>query len=101
MGTGARRRDLLPDPPTAAVAIQSGGVQPADLWTAADRDYPVRARRTARAATAGAVRSAMSSAALLRLESVTRRFGGLVAVREVSLAVAPGELVGLGGPHGR
>lgn len=31
----------------------------------------------------------------LRLESVTNRFGSLVAVRGLSLAVAPGEVYGL------
>jgi branched-chain amino acid transport system ATP-binding protein len=37
---------------------------------------------------------------LLRVERVTRRFGGLVAVHEVSLDVAPGQIVGLVGPNG-
>jgi branched-chain amino acid transport system ATP-binding protein len=36
----------------------------------------------------------------LRLESVTVRFGGVVAARDVSLAVAPGEIRGLIGPNG-
>ena len=39
-------------------------------------------------------------AALLRLESCTRRFGGLVANKDVSLAMEPGEIVGLIGPNG-
>ncbi len=37
---------------------------------------------------------------LLRLESVTKQFGGLTAVREVSFSMAEGEIVGLIGPNG-
>ena len=43
----------------------------------------------------------MSAAApLLTLERVTKRFGGLIAVREVSLQVRPGDLLGIIGPNG-
>jgi branched-chain amino acid transport system ATP-binding protein len=38
--------------------------------------------------------------ALLELENVTRRFGGIVALDEVSLSVAEGEIAGLIGPNG-
>ena len=38
--------------------------------------------------------------ALLELSSVTMRFGGLKAVNDLSLAVAPGQLYGLIGPNG-
>ena len=38
--------------------------------------------------------------ALLEVQQVTRRFGGLVANRDVSIAVERGELVGLIGPNG-
>jgi branched-chain amino acid transport system ATP-binding protein len=38
--------------------------------------------------------------ALLSLSNVTMRFGGLVAVNELSLAVEPGQLYGLIGPNG-
>jgi len=38
--------------------------------------------------------------ALLELEGVTRRFGGLNAVEGVSFSVAQGEIVGLIGPNG-
>jgi branched-chain amino acid transport system ATP-binding protein len=38
--------------------------------------------------------------ALLAVQGVSKRFGGLVAVADVSFDVAPGELVGLIGPNG-
>lgn len=38
--------------------------------------------------------------ALLKLEGVTKRFGGLTAVNRVSLEVAPGEALGIVGPNG-
>jgi branched-chain amino acid transport system ATP-binding protein len=40
------------------------------------------------------------TAPLLKIDRVTRRFGGLVAVREVSMEVFDGEVVGLVGPNG-
>lgn len=41
-----------------------------------------------------------SAAPLMRIEQVVRRFGGLVAVNQVSFDVHPGEIVGLIGPNG-
>jgi branched-chain amino acid transport system ATP-binding protein len=38
--------------------------------------------------------------ALLSVQNVTKRFGGIVAVDDVSLAVEAGEIVGLIGPNG-
>lgn len=38
--------------------------------------------------------------ALLEVNHVSQRFGGVVANKDVSLAVAPGEIVGLIGPNG-
>jgi branched-chain amino acid transport system ATP-binding protein len=38
--------------------------------------------------------------ALLAVEDVTRRFGGIVALDDVSLALEPGEIGGLIGPNG-
>ncbi|HQT78711.1 MAG TPA: ATP-binding cassette domain-containing protein, partial [Rhodopila sp.] len=37
---------------------------------------------------------------LLEVQGLTRRFGGLIAVNDVSLAVEPGEIRGLIGPNG-
>jgi branched-chain amino acid transport system ATP-binding protein len=44
--------------------------------------------------------SAAPGAPLLTLEGVTKRFGGLTAVREVSLQVRAGDLLGIIGPNG-
>jgi branched-chain amino acid transport system ATP-binding protein len=44
--------------------------------------------------------SAAAGPPLLALERVTKRFGGLTAVREVSLEVRPGDLLGIIGPNG-
>ncbi len=38
--------------------------------------------------------------AILELSHLTRRFGGIVAVNDVKLSFAPGEIVGLIGPNG-
>lgn len=37
---------------------------------------------------------------LLRVEGLSKSFGGLAAVRDLSFAVAPGEILGLIGPNG-
>ena len=42
----------------------------------------------------------MKPDALLQLEKVSIRFGGLTAVSELDLAIAPAELAGLIGPNG-
>lgn len=39
-------------------------------------------------------------AVLLKLENVTKRFGGLIAVNRVSLEIDRGELIGIVGPNG-
>ncbi|HSB71664.1 MAG TPA: branched-chain amino acid ABC transporter ATP-binding protein/permease [Candidatus Methylomirabilis sp.] len=68
----------------------------------------LRLRRTARPAPAPPVPAVgapaiirpASGKGLLELEGVTKRFGGLTAVEGVSLAVHPGEVVGMIGPNG-
>jgi branched-chain amino acid transport system ATP-binding protein len=42
----------------------------------------------------------MRALALLEVENVTKRFGGIVALDGVSFAAEPGEIVGLIGPNG-
>src|SRR5262245_61368488 len=42
----------------------------------------------------------MSVAALLEAAAITKHFGGLMALSEVSVAVRPGEIYGLIGPNG-
>jgi len=46
------------------------------------------------------VSATLPGSALLTLEGVTKRFGGLTAVREVSLQVRTGDLLGIIGPNG-
>lgn len=42
----------------------------------------------------------MTAAPMMKVDNVTRRFGGLTAVKNVSFAVEPGQLFGLIGPNG-
>jgi branched-chain amino acid transport system ATP-binding protein len=42
----------------------------------------------------------MPAVPLLEVENVTKRFGGIVALDDVSFAAEPGEIVGLIGPNG-
>lgn len=51
-------------------------------------------------ATTATVRTENSAGALLSVEDVTMRFGGLVAVDKVNFQVNEGEIVGLIGPNG-
>src|SRR5690606_18963035 len=72
----------------------------------------VAARRRARVrhhragAAGGARRSGVSGAGggaappIIEAEHLSRRFGDVVAVRDVSLSVAPGEIFGVLGPNG-
>ena len=51
-------------------------------------------------ATKGPADGAAGQAALMVVDHVSRNFGGLVAVRDFSLRLNPGELIGLIGPNG-
>ena len=42
----------------------------------------------------------MSTAPLLEVQGLTKRYGGVTANRDVTFRVAPGELVGVIGPNG-
>jgi branched-chain amino acid transport system ATP-binding protein len=44
--------------------------------------------------------SVVADEPLMRISDVTRRFGGLVALRDVSISLKAGEIVGLIGPNG-
>jgi ABC-type branched-subunit amino acid transport system ATPase component len=56
--------------------------------------------RSARTAAVTAPASATGGEPVLRARQVTRRFGGLVAVREVDLEIPPGAIISLIGPNG-
>ena len=42
----------------------------------------------------------MANGNLLEVEGLTKRFGGLVAVKDISFGIKPGEILGLIGPNG-
>jgi branched-chain amino acid transport system ATP-binding protein len=42
----------------------------------------------------------MSAQALLSVDAVSKRFGGITAVKDISFSVMPGEILGLIGPNG-
>ena len=47
-----------------------------------------------------AVPQTTSALPLMRIDGVTKRYGGLVALNDVSLDLTPGEIIGLIGPNG-
>jgi ABC-type branched-subunit amino acid transport system ATPase component len=49
---------------------------------------------------AGGMRGAGSVAPMLDVRNLRKRFGGLVAVKDISLQIKPGEILGLIGPNG-
>ena len=66
---------------------------------AADR-LPLRAVRVQPAGHGPRERLSSQPMALLEIRNVTRRFGGIVAIDDVSLDVQAGQIVGLIGPNG-
>ncbi|MFV0281918.1 MAG: ABC transporter permease subunit [Rhodoblastus sp.] len=61
--------------------------QPAPVWPKAGAGLPAR-------------KQPESGAPLLKIDGALRRFGGLIAVNDVSFEVRAGEIVGLIGPNG-
>src|SRR5262249_12400943 len=66
----------------------------------ADSDSDSRVREDAPPPARRRSRTVTQIKSLLRVDEVTCRFGGVIAVHAVSFAVAPGELFGLIGPNG-
>ena len=76
---------------------------PDGLWPALTKRIPLRAkRRVVRPELPPLAKRAVPAAGevLLEVDKATRRFGGLVAVNEMALAVRAGEIVALIGPNG-
>jgi len=76
-------------------------VAPAGVWPRLAALLPAKPRRRDGAATALTQRARNADAlTLLSVRNVTRRFGGLVAVNDVSFDVPAGQILALIGPNG-
>src|SRR5215218_9735118 len=73
----------------------SGAPEPSDVRATKEDGVLAEAARTARSKDAAA-----GGDAILRTDRATIKFGGLVAVNALDLAVRPGEIYGLIGPNG-
>jgi branched-chain amino acid transport system ATP-binding protein len=73
----------------------SGAPEPSDVRATKEDGVIAEAARTARSEAQGA-----PTDAVLRTDKCTIRFGGLVAVNALDMAVRPGEIYGLIGPNG-
>ncbi|HEX6186009.1 MAG TPA: ABC transporter ATP-binding protein [Pyrinomonadaceae bacterium] len=73
----------------------SGAPEPSDVRATKEDGIIAEAARTARTETQAAPQDA-----ILRTDQATIRFGGLVAVNTLDMAVRPGEIYGLIGPNG-
>ena len=71
------------------------GPEPSDVRATKEDGIIAESARTARSETKSAPQDA-----ILRTTKATIRFGGLVAVNELDMAVRPGEIYGLIGPNG-
>ena len=79
----------------------AAGLASGDLQRRADRgDALFPGRACGRAQSPGRQMEALAVSALLEVRNVSRSFGALWAVRDVSFAVQKGELLGLIGPNG-
>ncbi len=73
----------------------SGAPEPSDVRATKEDGVLAEAARTARSK-----ETASGGEAVLRTDKATIRFGGLVAVNTLDMAVRPGEIYGLIGPNG-
>ena len=73
----------------------SGAPEPSDVRATKEDGVLAEAARTARSQ-----ESAPEGDSILRTDKATIRFGGLVAVNALDMAVRPGEIYGLIGPNG-
>jgi len=73
----------------------SGAPEPSDVRATKEDSILAEAARTARSK-----EQASGGDAILRTDKATIRFGGLVAVNTLDMAVRPGEIYGLIGPNG-
>ena len=76
------------------------GIPVPALCADGDRGVVVPARRTAAAAGAPLFSGMAAMSALLEVRSLSKHFGGVLALDELDLAVAPNEILGLIGPNG-
>src|SRR5262249_15610902 len=100
-----RARLLCHHPPVGAAALLSRrvrlGPSSRDLRRRIGCRHALFSRRYRRRDRAGArPAEECPMTALLEVRNLIRSFGALTAVRDVSLSVEPGELVGLIGPNG-
>ena len=96
-----RPRGLIPERrPRAAPAAATALASDADPTSPATQPVFDPARAPSSVSPAGSPSGASPGGSVLDVQAVSVRFGGVQAVREVSLQVSAGEVVGLIGPNG-